>query len=296
MKFILGSALWLLSAGCARNDAPPVIFVSIQPQAWFVERIAGPSVEVRVLIGPGESPATYDPTPRRLTRLAQARALLTIGVPMERALLPDLGDTMPDLRIYRVQDGIPLQPAVPHVHDPHDGHDHATGTASAMDSHIWLDPVHALVIARNTYDALAQVMPAESAEMSRRLDTLLEELRDLDRDMAEILAPVRGRILAVFHPAYGYLARRYGLQQLAIETGGMAPSPRGLARVMRRIEEGNAGAIFVQPQFSSGQAKSLAEATGLQVRTLDPLARDYAANMRAIAREIASALKSEDPR
>jgi zinc transport system substrate-binding protein len=275
----------LLLVPTASTAAKPQVFVSILPQAWFVERIAGDAVSVDVLVGPGQSPATFDPPARRLRQLARADALLSIGVPMENTLLPGLAESMPELRIMPVNTGIDLRPA-----ESHQGHDHGL-----YDTHIWLSPRLALDIAANTYNALLEIAPQDSLAMQRNLALLQSDLRALDEELRVILAPSHGASMAVFHPAYGYLTAEYGLHQVAIESEGAAPSPRGLTRTLRRLRKAGVSALFVQPQFSDKQALKIAQEMDLEVVRLDPLAADYLVNMRLMASSISAACRSGDP-
>ena len=106
--------------------------------------------------------------------------------------------------------------------------------------------------------------------------------------------PLQGKTLLVFHPSYGYFADAYGLKQIAVEMGGKEPGARQLARLIDRAKEDGVRMIFVQPQFSKGSARTIAEAIGGAVVPLDPLARDYLENLERMARDINRAFAGED--
>jgi zinc transport system substrate-binding protein len=142
-------------------------------------------------------------------------------------------------------------------------------------------------------DALIEVDPQHAAEYTENCRRLDSDLEELDREISRVLAPYRGRKIFVFHPAYGYFADAYGLVQVAIEEGGRAPGPRHLAEVIERAKGDGARVIFVQPQVSTTQAKTVAGAVGAEVIELDPLARDYIENLRRMAREIAESFGAE---
>lgn len=274
------TVLLSLAAVAARAE-PPLVAVSIPPQAWFVERLGGADFRTLVLVGPGESPATYDPEPRRLVELSQAAVWLRIGVPMENGLLGRLHRSLPDLRIVDVRDGIAgISPKADgaHAHDEDD-------------PHVWLDPKLARVLARNTCEALVAVAPARADTLRARLAALDGELSALDARLAATLAPVRGEPLVVYHPAFGRFARAYGLRQVAVEEGGLAPSPRHVADVLKLVRERGVRTIFAQPQFSESSARAIAREAHLKLVVLDPLARDYAANLESMAAAIAAGLR-----
>jgi zinc transport system substrate-binding protein len=139
--------------------------------------------------------------------------------------------------------------------------------------------------------ALARKLPGQAEAIAARRDSLLTDLDDLDAHLTELLAPVRGRTMLVFHPAFGYFARDYGLQQRAMETGGLAPGPRHLAELMRTVEEIGVHTVFIQPQQSDQAARTLAREAGLEVVVLDPLARDHLANLRRLGEKVRAGLE-----
>jgi len=282
MSRLLWTAALLLLAGPLRAAEPVRVAVSILPQAWFVERLAGDAVRVQVLVGPGESPASFDPTPRQMAELSRARLLLTIGVPMENSLLPRLRRGREDLRIVDVREGMDLLPSPAHAGHDHD-HDHGE-----TDPHVWLSPARARTLAANTAAALTELLPDQAHALAARLQALDAELTAMAAELAAELAPLRGADLLVFHPSFGYFCADHGLHQTAVEQGGQSPSARHLAGVLRRARESGARTIFVQPQFSESSARAVAREAGLDVVVLDPLPRDYPAGLRALAAAVAA--------
>ncbi len=168
------------------------------------------------------------------------------------------------------------------------GHDHGAGL---LDPHIWLDPQRMKIIASTTADALEALLPDEAPRIEERLAALQRSIDDTDERVATVLAPFAGRTLLVFHPAYGYFTRRYGLIQAAVEVDGRAPSARRLATVVDELRQQPVPALFVQPQFSRSAAERVANALDCELVELDPLAGDYLANLEIMADRIAGALK-----
>lgn len=258
----------------------PLVFVGIPPLAWVVEQLSD-RVEVEVLLPPGASPHVYEPSPRQVASLDGARLYLQIGLPFEGPLLAKIEALMPKLRVVDCRQGIELVPMDEH------GHDHAEGWA---DPHIWLDPQRMAVVAATAAAALAELLPAERPAIEARLRALQSNLGEADAGIAARLALLRGRTLVVFHPAYGYFTRRYGLTQVAVEVEGKAPSARQLAAIVDSLEGLPVQAIFVQPQFSQIAAQRVADTIGCAIVELDPLAGDYLANLETMADRIAAAL------
>jgi zinc transport system substrate-binding protein len=262
--------------------AAQTVFTSIPPQAWLAEQLAEDLVRVEILLPPGASPATYEPTPRQMAALDRSQLYLQIGAPFEGPVLSKVADLMPDLRVVDCRAGVTLEPI--------DGESHGHG-GGLLDPHIWLDPQRMKIIARTSARALQELLPDRAQEIEIRLAALLTSIDATDRRVAEILAPYAGRTLLVFHPAYGYFTRRYGLVQMAIEEDGKAPSARRMAAVVDEIGQQRVPALFVQPQFSRTTAERVAGALECELVQLDPLAGDYLANLEAMAAGIAEALR-----
>ncbi len=280
--FIAG-ALLAAAAGTQPVGAGDGVFdvwVSVLPQVEIVQRVGGGRVTVQTLVQPGHSPTTYEPTPRQLAALWDADLLVRTGVPFERSLLAKVTSLHPELKIADASSGIQLEP----MEGGHGGHDHG-----AMDPHIWLDPILVKVQAATVRDALCGLAAGYCTEFDANLARYLEELDQVDRRVRAILEPVAGRTLHVFHPAYGYFARRYGLRQAAVEVAGKEPTPRQMAAFVEEARQAGAKVLFVQPQFLGNGARAAAEAVGSELVVLDPLAADLLANLERMAARIAAA-------
>ena len=129
------------------------VYVSIPPQAFLVEWLVGDLVQGGVLLPPGASPATYEPTPKQMAALDRSQLYLQIGAPFEGPVLAKVSDLMPDLRVVDCRAGVELEPM------GGDGHDHDAGL---LDPHIWLDPQRMKIIASTTAEALQALLPDEA--------------------------------------------------------------------------------------------------------------------------------------
>jgi len=275
------------ACGESQSHGTPAInaFVSILPQAYFVERVGGDYVHVSVLVGPGQSPATYEPTPKQLAGLSDANVFFTIGVPFETRLLEKLTHLLPDLNIVPTQQGIPLRYFRPD--EASADHDHKRG---APDPHIWLDPELVKIQATTICDALKRIDPDHAAAYDANLQSFRHDLDSLNTAIAKLLAPIKGSSFYVFHPSYGYFADRYGLIQVAIESEGKEPGARHLVTLIAIAKAAKIEAIFVQPQFAETMAEAIAREVDVPVVQLDPLARDYLTNLMDMAQKIDHAL------
>ena len=251
------------------------VFTSILPQKYFAEKIGGNRVHVEVVVGPGESPATYEPTPQQVEHLAKADILFSIGVPFEKAFLPTIESTLDSLEIVDTSEGISKRAL--------------DGNPAVKDPHIWLSTRQVQIQAKNMFDALVRIDPEGKADYSKGYDVLIKELKDLDTELSSALAPYKGNKLFVFHPAFGYFGDDYGLSQVAIETGGKEPAPAKLEEIITDAKEQGVRIIFVQPEFSMSSAQAIAEAIDGSVVMLGPLNPDYINNLKSISAEVQKA-------
>jgi ABC-type Zn uptake system ZnuABC Zn-binding protein ZnuA len=127
--------------------------------------------------------------------------------------------------------------------------------------------------------ALTQADPPGAAVYQANTDRYLAELRALDQDYQTAVAAWRSRKFVAFHAAWAYLARDYGLEQVAVveTTPGREPSPAEMAAIIQTARAIGAQAIFAEPQFPSEIAEMIAAESGAQVLFLDPLGQppDY---------------------
>lgn len=281
-------------AGAAAQTAAPVkAFVSVLPLKYFLERIGGERVQAQVMVGPGRSPATYEPTPKQMADLSRSRLYYRVGVPFETVWMERIAVLNPAMQIVDLREGLELRPLADHHHD-HDDHHHdhpaAEEAGEELDPHVWTDPQQVKKMAERIRDTLSAVDPAGADAYQNNFLTFAQELEDLDRRIRQMLAPVKARRFLVFHPAWGYFAAAYGLEQIAIESSGKEPGPRGLARLIDQAKSDGISVIFVQPQFSRTTASTIAKAIAGQVVAIDPLAEDYLANMQQTAEVFARTL------
>ena len=280
---LLGGLLAVVAAALPGAAGEPLeVWVSIPPMLEIVGRVGGDRVHAQALLSPGASPHTFEPMPRQLAGLWEADLFLGIGVPFETPLLAKIASMRPDLAVADCSREVELAP----IDDAHlDAH-----PAERFDPHTWLDPVLVKVEAAAVRDELCRLSPADCAALDANLASYLADLEAAHRRIETMLAPYRGRTLLVFHPAYGYFARRYGLEQVAVEVGGKEPTPRQLGLLVEQAKASGATALFVQPQVRGSAAAAVAEALGCPLVELDPLAADLSANLERMARDIAAAM------
>lgn len=268
-------------------------FVTIQPQAFAVQRIGGDHVDVHVMVAPGQSYHTYEPTPLQIAALADARVYFGIGIPIDHALQQKLESSQTGVEFVDTGKGITRRPGdgCSHDHD-HAGHDHLNEERG--DPHIWMSPKLVKVQARIIADTLKRLDPAHADDYERNLASLLTDINAADERISRRLAPFSGRTFFVFHPSFGYFADAYGLKQVGVEEEGKEPSAKHLMDLVDQARKAGVKVIFVQPQFASGSAQAVAREIGGSIDTLDPLAADYLPNLERIAEKIAQSFEAVD--
>jgi len=268
------------------------VTVSILPQAYFVDRISGGSVSVNVMVGPGQEAHTYEPKPEQMRALTQSNILFTIGLEYEAVWVPRFKDINPNLAIIDSAKGIQRIPlTTDHSHED-DEESHEDEENEGLDPHVWLSPENGKIIAENTLVALNTLIP-ESAEMFREnFDALIADIENLDRDINDTLNTLEQRKFMVFHPAWGYFADHYNLEQFPVQVGGQDPSPSELAALVDMAQNEKIKVIFVQPTFNTASAAAVAQEIGAEVAVIDPLAKDWLSNLESAAKAFKSALSN----
>ncbi len=282
-------------AGCQSAASTPVeenselsVIVSILPQSYFAERIGGDWVSVSVMVGPGQEPHTYEPTPNQMKAISSAAVFFSIGVEYENAWLPRFENANPQMQVVNTSAGIQriaMPTTVLGVGAPA-----ASEHAGELDPHIWLAPDNARIIAENMLNALIELAPQHENDFRSNYEDLIADINRLDTQIQGILAGDQQRSFLVFHPAWGYFAKQYDLQQIAVQVGGQDPSASELADLISIAKEQQIKVIFIQPTFNTAIAEAIAQEIGGTVAKADPLAQDWLTNLKAVAEAFAAAL------
>ena len=282
MKVLIAVFLFISMVGSrAYGQERLRVFVSILPQKFIVEQIGREIVDVDVMVQPGASPHTYEPRPQQMVAISRARLYFAIGVQFEKAWLERIASSNPTMKIINTHEGIQRMQMLGHDHDKE----------GEPDPHIWLSPPLVLSQARNILAALQKADPSNFELYEANYRRLASKIIDLDSELRKIFKDKKGRSFMVFHPAWGYFARAYGLSQIPIELEGKEPKPAQLKKLIQEARNRNVKIIFLQPQFSARSAEQVAREIGGEVVTVDPLAFDWEANMKEVAAKFHKALR-----
>jgi len=259
------------------------VIVSIQPQMEFVKKIGGDKIEVTLMVLPGKSPHTYEPKPQQMIEVSKADIYLSIGVEFEKVWLPKFKSQNRNLRIIDISKDI--NRTAMQSKDTKNSHAHSH---EALDPHIWVDPLNVKQIAKNISTALSSLDSNNSNYYKKNLNNYIKELDTLDKEIREILKEThKNTKFMVFHPSWGYFAKRYGLEQLTIEVEGKSPKPREIVQILKEAKKEKIKVIFTQPEFSDKAAKTIANELKIKVVKTSPLAKKWANNLKNLAKNIA---------
>ncbi len=286
MRYIsiaLVTTLLLLSACNSTNEQSEkrIISVSIIPQKYFVEMLAGDEFEVNVLVPPGSSPASYDPSPKQLRNLNKSEIYLKLGhLGFEKAWMTSIRKNHEHLKVADLSAGCDLMQGIEtEEENAAHGHDHSH---AGIDPHIWMSPKSALVIAENTAKAIIRFDPACQDMIRQRLEELKKIILDLDKDFQEMSDKLENKKFIIFHPSLTYLARDYGLEQIPMEYGGKEPSAAYMKRLIDKAKSENIKTVFIQKEFDQDNAKQISIDLDARLVQIDPLAEDWKSQMEQL--------------
>ena len=257
--------------------------VSIAPELTFVKAIGGDKVDVSLMVQVGNSPHTYEPKPSQMTAIAKADLYFAIDVEFEHVWLPKFHSLNEKMQIIDLADGV-TKIEMAHGHHAHETHDEHDG----KDPHIWTSPANVKVIAQNIYKALSTIDSTNTKYYENNLNRFLTKIDNTDKQIKELLSTLKSsRKFMVFHPSWGYFAKAYNLEQIAVEVEGKSPKPRELVHLIKEAKEEKVSAIITQPEFSDASAKVIANELHIPVVKISPMAENWSDNLITMAKTIA---------
>lgn len=229
-----------------------------------------------------------------MSQLATADLWFLSGTDFEIALEPKIRSLYPELKIIDGTAGVTFRPMEEHHHDDEEvlGSDDEQGAGQEydqpgnIDRHTWLGKQPALIMAGHIVRELSRELPTQVAELHERYEEMVAEIETVFSQLSEQLAPLRGRTIFVYHPAFGYFFDDFGIIQEAVETGGKEPTAKALASLIENAQKEHVAAIFVQKQFPVNTAIKVADAVGANVIALDPLSPDWLENIKDIGKAL----------
>lgn len=268
-KIFFAAALLLASELIAK----PVVIASIAPVEYLAKAVGGDKIEVQSL-AKGDV-HSYEPKPNDMKAVAKARIFIAAGLEFEEAWIPrfkasakNLVVVKSDAKIAKLKEEREEQAEHDEKHEAH------------ADPHVWLNPMLAITMARNISDALIDMDKANKDFYLENFQKLMNDLLAFDESAKNELAGLKNRKFVVYHPAWGYFAAHYDLEQISIERSGKEPKIDEMASTLKMIKDENIKVIFADPNRSQKSAQILASQTGAKVELLDPLGYNLLENLK----------------
>ena len=254
-------SLFLIIADRTHAEKVKVI-ASIAPLADFVRQVGGERVDVKLLLPQGASPHIYEPTPKAVKDISDARVFVKIGTGFEfwaEKIIKTSGNKR--LIIVDSSSGVLLIGKT-------DSH-----APSGADPHLWLDPVIAGSIVTKIERALIEADPKKAEFYKQNAALYKGKLLQLDKEISHKVKTFRIREYVTFHPAWNYFSKRYGLRVAGVieESPGKDPSPKHIENIVREINRIGCRVVFAEPQFNPKIAEAVARESGARVLYLDPI-------------------------
>lgn len=291
---LLALALAVCSGCAAEAGAGKTIVTSFYPMYVFAQNVARDVPGVRVINMASEGAGClhdYQLQTRDMVTLEGADALIINGGGMEQ-FMDKVSAQQPDLPVINASEGIDMLPGS--GEHEHAGHEHGLYNA-----HVWLDPSLAIRQVQNIADGLAAADAAHAEAYQQNAADYEARLEALDAELKAQLAPLAGSAIVTFHEAFAYFAEAYGLEVAGViaNDAGEEPSTRQIAETCDMVKARGVKALFVEPQYPTKSAETIARETGAGVFTLDPVVsgdgspESYENAMRENARVLTEALE-----
>ncbi|MGB8358291.1 MAG: zinc ABC transporter substrate-binding protein [Bacteroidales bacterium] len=279
------NSIWLVSlvliiTSCgtpAGKKSDRVITVSIPPFEYFVKAIAGDDFKINVMLPPGADHHIWEPLPAQINELAGSEAFILNGqLGFEKAWMGRFSEINPDMKILDLSRHINLikTDGSDFEGDVHGVKSHSQG---GPDPHYWMSPISARIIAQDLKNFLTELNPGSSGKYETGLKMLDRKIAQVDSTLRASFSTATSKTFMIYHPALGYMARDYGLVQVAFEDEGKSPSPARMKELIDIARDKKISIIFIQAEYDVRNAKSLAGETGARLIVINPMNSDWPA-------------------
>lgn len=288
MRLIIFTLLSFTLFSCKppKTDKANTLSVTIDPQKYFLSTIVGDHFKVECLVPSGANPESADFTPQQMINLNKSLAYFKIGyMGIENTLVKKVSQSNPDLKLIDCSAGIQvIGEACTHDHDH--GGDHHHGHAGG-DPHTWSSVKSAKIIADNMYKAVLELDKENEADYQANYNKLIAEFNQTDSIIRSYLDKAPSKSFIIYHPALSYFAEEYGLTQYSIEHEGKNPSPSQLKELIDKAKAEGVKVVFIQKEFDTKNAETVASAIGAETITINPLSYYWSEEMIKIAKALA---------
>ena len=276
-------AIAMLTA-CSQGDADRTLTVSIEPQRYLLEQIAGDKWQVNTVLEKGADPENFDPPMSTMKKAMSSSLYFSMGtLPFEQALIDRMNEGGERVKTVDTSAGIRRLHGTHGSHGSHDGHNHH----SAEDPHVWTSVGNSRLMARNMLNALIELDPDNSDYYTANFNRLDARLDSIDREIRTLLDPCQDATFVVWHPSLSYFAADYGLNQVAMGLENKEVSPMQMKDNIDRARQLGARVMIVQPDFDQNRSTELARQIGATTLSVNLMSDSWIDDMLRTARAIA---------
>ena len=300
--------IFIIAGAALPASAAPKVVASIMPLHSLASSLMKGIGVPTLLIPSNVSPHRFSLKPSQRKAIADADLVFWVGHGIEGRLSKLMSSKRtralsliksPGLQILKARSG-----GVWGSHDGHDHHDHhghGEHADNTKDMHIWLDPANARLMVQAMVRALSEADKKNQSLYEANGKKLLEDLKKLEDEITRALTPVKNKPFIVFHDAFQYFERRFGLNGAGalMVHSGHSPSAKRLFEVRKKILQAGVSCVFREPQFDGRLAESVVRGTSAKIGILDPLGSDiapgptgYSQLIRSNAKNLSGCLKN----
>lgn len=266
---------------CAAEGKQINVVTTIPPLAEFIEQIGGEHVNVTVMVPATANVHTYEPKPDQLKALSSAQLYVAVGsgIEFELAWLDKLRQLNSSMHVLNASRNIVFMAGV-------EGSEH-----ERQDPHVWLSPENAKKMSSEIAAGLSERDPQHTDIYAKNLAAYLETLGNLQKEIERLFAGMQGKYFMSSHSAWRYFARDYGLREIAIEADGKEPGASQVLELIKSAQENRIKTVFAVTQSSQRYAETISREIKGQLIPVNPLRKDYIANMREFSKKLAESLQ-----
>ncbi|MBS3766012.1 zinc ABC transporter substrate-binding protein [Candidatus Bipolaricaulota bacterium] len=276
------------TGGSPLADEKPVphkAIVTIPPQAFLVEEIAGDRFEVSSLVPEDGTPHSASITPEKLRSVRETDVYFRVGTPISFEVnnLSVFKEENQDLSVVKTSQGVELKALDEHYGAESKGNETQN---RAVDNHIWLSPSNLKQMAENVYEGIVEIDPVAKDYYKENKNKLIDSISAAQEKLSELLGEYEGRSFVVYHPAWGYFGDEFKLRQVAIQEGKDEPGPRRIREIANFAEEQGINRIITSSQFNPSTSKMVAKEFGGKVSMVNSMEKEILGELIRLGKEI----------
>jgi zinc transport system substrate-binding protein len=276
---IIGSLTLLLTACAQSSDSSQLLTVSIEPERYILQQLAGDKFEIVTLLDNGADPETYEPSMSKRMNVDKSIAYFTVGsLPFEQTITSTLSDKV---TVVDTSTGINW------LYGTHqDHHADADDHDQMPDPHTWISLKNIRIIAHNMTDGLKKIDEANAATYDSKLTTFLAHIDSLDAAFSQKLSTLPHKSFAIWHPSLSYFARDYQLNQIAVGQESKEISLNSRKKIVETATADSVNVFFYQQEYDPRQINSISQAIGSRLIQINPLNYDIENELTTIVNEL----------